>query len=135
MESTYKTIFDYNSDIFKVYSYENKIRLGSDYDNGYVIGEFGELDSKDDYYDCYVSVGISEEDSFAVGFTNHYNHLNICDCWAFDGTINELPFSIKDKIQFINKNVGPINDDKNTNLHYLFEKYNNIFLKMDIEGC
>ena len=135
MESTYKTIFDYNSDIFKVYSYENKIRLGSDYDNGYVIGELGELDSKDDYYDCYVSVGISEKDSFTVDFTNHYNHLNICDCWAFDGTINELPFSIKDKIQFINKNVGPINDDKNTNLYYLFEKYNNIFLKMDIEGC
>jgi hypothetical protein len=128
MELTYKSLFEYNSDIFKVYNYENKIRLGSNYDNGYVIGDL------DKNYDCYISVGISQEDSFTVSFTDRYN-LNINDCWAFDGTINELPLNIKDKIQFVKKNVGSFNNEKNTNLHYLFDKYNNIFLKMDIEGC
>lgn len=37
-------------------------------------------------------------------------------------------------ITFIKKNISNINDDNNTNLDYLIDKYNNIFLAMDIEG-
>lgn len=37
-------------------------------------------------------------------------------------------------INFFKKNIGPTNSDFTTNLHQEIEEYNNIFLKMDIEG-
>jgi mannosyltransferase OCH1-like enzyme len=127
IKKEYSSLFDYEPELFQVYHFDNKIRLGSTYDNGYVIGL---IDTK---YDCFISAGISDEDSFTVGFLNKYN-LDVSNCYAFDGTINDLPSNIKNKIQFIKKNIGPNNDEMNTNLNDLLENHENIFLKMDIEG-
>jgi hypothetical protein len=38
------------------------------------------------------------------------------------------------KITFIKKNIGFENNDNITNLHDIINEYNNIFIKMDIEG-
>lgn len=124
----YLSIFDYNPDLFKVYDFPNKMRMGSSYDNGYVIGLL------DTVYDCYISAGISTEDSFTLGFLNKYR-INKSDCYAFDGTINDLPSDIKNIITFVKKNIGPINSEYTENLSNLINNYDNVFLKMDIEGC
>jgi hypothetical protein len=121
--------FKENYDHFKVYHYDNKIRLGNpDGDGGYVIGI---LDN--DQYDFYISAGVSDEESFSRDFINRYNfdkHI----CQAFDGTINNYPTQYTDKITFIKKNIGINNTDNETNLHDILDKYNNIFIKMDIES-
>jgi hypothetical protein len=116
-----------NLDLLKVYKFDNKIRLGSNNDGGYVCGE---LNTE---YDCYISAGISNEESFSRDFINKYN-MNENNSFGFDGTINNYPYEYTNKISFIKKNINSFNDMNNTNLHELIDKYNNIFLKMDIEG-
>ena len=116
-----------NLDTLKVYQFDNKIRLGVHSDGGYVLGELNEI------YDCYISAGISNEESFSRDFINKYN-MNKNNSFGFDGTINDYPYNYTENITFIKKNINYFNDDNNTNLSFLFEKYNNIFLKMDIEG-
>ena len=58
-------------------------------------------------------------------------------CHAFDGTepsgfelTKDLPL-----INYVNKNVGPVNTKTENNFDFAFESYNNIFMKMDIEGA
>ena len=111
----------------KVYQFDNKIRLGVESDGGYVIGN---IDTK---YDCYISAGIAGEESFSRDFINKYN-MNKFNSFGFDGTINDYPYHYTNDISFIKKNINCFNDNHNTNLSFLIEKYNNIFLKMDIEG-
>ena len=53
--------------MFKVYQFDDKIRLGCKTDGGYVIGIINED------YDCYISAGISNEESFSRDFINKYN--------------------------------------------------------------
>ena len=108
-----------------VYEFNNKIRLGEKSDGGYVFGELNEI------YDCYISAGVSNEESFSRDFINKYNTTNN---YAFDGTIVDYPYHYTKKINFIKKNISNINDDNYTNLDFLIQQYNNIFLKMDIEG-
>lgn len=117
-----------NLELLKVYNYDKKIRIGRNTDGGYVIAE---LD--DGKYDCYISAGISSEESFSRDFIQKYN-MNKDNSFGFDGTINEYPYRYTKDITFIKKNINGFNDDDNTNLFFLIEKYNNIFLKMDIEG-
>ena len=114
-------------DLFKVYNFDNKIRCGKNYDGGYV---FGELNGG---YDCYISAGICDEESFSQDFINKYN-MNEYNSFGFDGTIHHYPYEYTNKISFIKKNINGFNDDNNTNLDYLISKYSSIFLKMDIEG-
>jgi hypothetical protein len=114
-------------DLFKVYSFENKIRLGSNKDRGHVIGDI------DIVYDCYITVGVVENDDFISNFMNKYT-VNPNDCFAFDGTLEKLPINLTDKVDFIKKNIDNTNDDKRQNLDFLLKSYKNIFLKMDIEG-
>jgi hypothetical protein len=100
-----------------VQNWKNKIRLGKDHDGGYVIGEgIGQ-------YDCFISAGISDDDSFATDFTKKYNISG----HAFDGTISQYPH---DNIQmnWIQKNIP------NDEFENLLKNHENIFLKMDIEG-
>ena len=112
-----------NLDYLKVYNTEHtKIRIGSIYDGGYVIGENLK-------YDILISCGISTDITFEDIFTNKYN----IDCLAFDGTIDNLPHDDNNKIKFIKKNIGPEENDKNTNLKNVLINHDNIFLKMDIE--
>ncbi len=110
-------------DSLKCYHFNNKIRLGKDYDGGYVIGNLY------NNYDLFISCGISDDISFEEDFINKYNNI----CYAFDGTINDLPHK-NNKIIFHKINIGKSNTNKTTNLHDLINKNNNIFLKIDIEG-
>jgi hypothetical protein len=112
--------------ILETYHYDKKIRLGANQDGGYVIGDIGN-------YDCYISCGISDEESFSRDFIEKYK-MTKKNCFAFDGTILDYPWSFTKKITFVKKNINAFNDDKNTNLSLLTQKYKNIFLKMDIEG-
>ena len=123
----YDTLFDYNNKLFKVYKCENKIRLGPNIDGGYIICDINTN------YDCYISAGIAYNDDFSLHFINKYN-IDKNNSFGFDGTVNSLPNNLDNKMTFIKKNIGSINNDTTSNLENLFEKYNNIFLKMDIEG-
>ena len=113
--------------LLRVYHFEKKTRYGVNGDGGYVVADL------DGQYDCYISAGVSNEESFSRDFINKYNmHKN--DSYGFDGTIENYPYHFTENIQFIKKNINNFNDDNNTDLTFLTEKYNNIFLKMDIEA-
>ena len=95
----------------------HKIRLGRDYDGGYVI--YDGLD-----YDLIIGCGISNDISFEDYFVEKYK----CKSIVYDGTIKKLPKSKYDH-KWFNQNVyeGTLDNLLNDNI--------NIFLKMDIEGC
>lgn len=115
-------------DYLKVYNCNNKIRLGNNSDGGYVF-----IDMPVGSYDCYISAGVSNEESFSRDFINKYN-LNSGCCFAFDGTINNYPYEYTNKITFYRKNIAPFKSPYHVNLRYFIDKFNDIFLKMDIEG-
>jgi hypothetical protein len=116
-----------DKELLKVYNFEKKVRYGANSDGGYVIADL------DGGYDCYISAGISYEESFSRDFIDKYN-MNENNSFGFDGTIDNYPSHYTNKISFIKKNINNFNDDNNTNLSFLTESYNNIFLKIDIEG-
>lgn len=119
LEKTYSSL--------TVYNCTNKIRLGKKHDGGYVIVDnVGE-------YDCYISAGVANEESFSRDFIKRYK-MNRFNSYAFDGTITDYPWQYTKQITFIRKNIADISGAKYANLSFLMEKYNNIFLKMDIEG-
>lgn len=99
-----------------------KIRVGRDMDGGYVI-----MDGLN--YDCLISGGIKDDDSFEHDFLS----LHPVPVFAFDGSIKKLPRE-DDRINFIKKNISDTNSELEDNLSELLSQYNDIFLKMDIEG-
>ena len=114
-------------DLLQVYQYDTKIRLGVNCDGGYVIGDLSGT------YDLYISAGVSNEESFSRDFIAKYD-MDKTNSYAFDGTIDDYPYNYTKNITFIKKQIGGINNDTTTNLSFLIDKYNAIFLKMDIEG-
>lgn len=102
----------------------NKIRLGKNNDGGYVIADIPDVK-----YDLFLSGGVSNDDSFEMAFLNKYQNI---PCIMFDGTCDYTPKL--DNVQFIKKNLGKINDDKISNFESYFDNYNDIFVKLDIEG-
>jgi len=84
-------------------------------------------------YDCYISAGISNEESFSRDFIDKYN-MNEYNSFGSDGTIDNDPNNHTKKITIIKKKLYSFNDDNNSNLSFLIIKYKNIFLKMDSEG-
>jgi len=115
------------TNVFRVYEWGRKIRLGADSDGGYVIADLGPI------YDCYISAGVSNEESFSRDFINKYN-MNEKNSFAFDGTIEKYPTEFTKKITFHRKNINSFSDHANTDLSFLLDKFKSIFLKMDIEG-
>ena len=111
-------------DFFKVYQVHRKRRLGCHGDGGYVIADIGG-------YDCYISAGISDEESFSRDFIQHYHTTAN---FGFDGTIESYPTQYTTKVDFYAKNIGAVNDDVTTNLSDIMSTYTSMFLKMDIEG-
>jgi hypothetical protein len=109
------------------YEYSKKLRFGQKGDGGYVIADLS------GNYDCYISAGVSDEESFTRDFIKHYN-LDLSKNYAFDGTIQAYPWQYTQNLHYIKKNISGENTDTTTNLKYLIEKHNDIFLKMDIEG-
>lgn len=114
--------------LLEVYDFKNKIRFGRQSDGGYVICILNGT------YDCYISCGVSNESGFDRDFLNFYKNIGINNSFAFDGSIEDYPWHYTKNINFYKKNISDINDSKNTNLDNLINKYNNIFLSMDIEG-
>lgn len=101
-----------------------KIRVGNRGDGGYVISNIPTQ------YDVLISGGISNDISFEQDFLNRYPNAK---CFGFDGTVNDLP-TTDSRITFVKKNLGMYETDTTTNLESYFETYDNIFLKLDIEG-
>jgi hypothetical protein len=99
------------------------IRVGPKKDGGYII-----VDGLK--YDMLLSCGIGRE----IGFEEEFLDAHNIDCIALDGTIEKYPNS-RHSVKWINKNVGALNTRKKTNLKEYAKGKNNIFLKMDIEGC
>ena len=58
-----------NLELFEIYNFSNKKRYGEKYDGGYVIAELNIN------YDCYISCGIADEESFTRDFLNKHNYL------------------------------------------------------------
>jgi hypothetical protein len=116
-----------NLELLQVYNFNKKCRCGTNRDGGYVLAEL------DGEYDCYISAGVSEEESFSRDFINKYN-IKKENSYAFDASINDYPYHYTENIQFIKKYINNVNDENNTNLSFITDKCNNIFLKMDIEG-
>jgi hypothetical protein len=114
--------------LLEVRNFDKKTRIGIIRDGGYVVGLL------DGSYDCYISAGVSNEESFSRDFIDMYS-MNESNCFAFDGTITAYPHEYTNDIAFIHKNIGSVNDDSTSNLTYYTKKYKNIFLKMDIEGA
>jgi hypothetical protein len=104
-----------------------KVRLGKEYDGGYIIAEIPNVN-----YKTFLAGGIENDISFEEDFINKYQDQDI-KSFAFDGQIEKLP---KDglNISFVKKNIGSVNNQKITNLHDIINETDNIMVKMDIEG-
>tara|TARA_R100001369_G_scaffold47781_2_gene74282 strand:+ start:1100 stop:1738 length:639 start_codon:yes stop_codon:yes gene_type:complete len=102
-------------ELYKCDKYD-KIRMGRDYDGGYVI--YDDLE-----YDVIIGCGISNDISFEEMFVDKYK----CDSIVFDGTISKLP-KHKFNHKWNKKNVYQ------GTLDLLLKQYDKIFLKIDIEG-
>ena len=130
-EDICKTIMNYSYndshlEFLKTYQFQNKIRFGNKQHGGYVCANLPP-------YDCYLSIGVGYDESFSREYIEYYKMTNE-NSFALDGTINDLPNNFSQNLTFINKNIGTVNDEKTDNLNSFFERYNNIFMKMDIEG-
>jgi hypothetical protein len=75
--------------------------------------------------------GIDNDVSFEEEFVNKYTNTK---CFAFDGTIDNLP-SENENIIFIKKNIGFENSDNITNLNDIINANTEIIVKIDIEGA
>ena len=102
----------------------NKIRIGKSYDGGYIITEIPNIN-----YGLLLSAGVGNDISFEQEFCNKFN----TKCLTFDGTISNFNTN-NDSITHITKNIRTNNNDLETNLFDIIEEYDDIFLKMDIEG-
>jgi len=60
-----------------------KVRLGKDFDGGYIITEIPDIN-----YTILLAGGIETDISFEEDFIKKYPNIK---CFAFDGTINNLP--------------------------------------------
>lgn len=115
-------------DFLRVYEWDRKVRLGIKKDGGYVIADL------DGGYDCYVSAGVGREESFTKEFLAQHPELNEFNSYGLDGSIDEYPIEYTNNISFIKKNISGVNDGGSSNLAGLISRYNNIFLKIDVEG-
>ena len=114
------------TEYLRVYHWEHKTRLGSPMDGGYVIAD------QVGTYDCYISCGIGSEESFSTDFVHKYD---IQTSFAYDGTLTESWRDPTPNIQFVAKNIGCACDDQTTDISDVLSRYDNVFLKMDIEGA
>jgi hypothetical protein len=102
----------------------NKIRFGNQRDAGYAI-----IDGYD--YDLYISGGISTDVSFDVSFNSYRPNMK---GYAFDASVGR-PYDLPNNYEFISKFIGTENTNEFTNLEDYIGDSENIFIKMDIEGC
>ena len=105
-----------------------KIRLGKDFDGGYIIADIPNVN-----YSLLIAGGICDDISFEEEFVKKYPNSK---CIALDGTINNLPSENENEnITFIKKNIGFENSDTVTNLNDIINENKDIIVKIDIEGA
>ncbi len=102
-----------------------KIRIGKDGDGGYIVA-----DVPNAKYDLLLAGGIDNDISFEEQFLTKYETSR---CLAFDGTITSAP-TTNPKIEYVCRNIGGVNEGNVSDLHDILDQYQNIFVKMDIEG-
>lgn len=102
-----------------------KIRLGNSNDGGYVICDLSAN------YDVFLSGGIAQDITFEEAFLYKYEDVV---CYAFDGTQNTFPKAHSNRLFYSNKNLDIYETQTTSNLSYFFKRYENIFMKIDIEG-
>jgi hypothetical protein len=102
-----------------------KMRVGKPNDGGYVIVKIPEVK-----YSILISGGILDDISFEEDFLKIYKDTR---CITYDGSVDGLPYPSKN-VEFFKKYIGSQNDDETENLHTTIDMYDNIFIKMDIEG-
>ncbi len=142
-----------------VYEYplDKKKRYGLPYDGGYVIADIN--------HDLLISCGISNDISFETDYLKQNNCKcfaydgtikSVPKNYRFSKSIrtkhsinsnsylkflinnkylNKIIFKKNKRINFIKKNISPIESDTTTNLKKILSNNTNILLKMDIEGC
>ena len=103
-----------------------KERIGKDNDGGYVVAKVPGLS-----YKLCLAGGVCDDISFEEHFCEMYPGIV---CYAFDGTVDAPPPIHHPQLHFVRQNIGARNTADCTNLHDLMESYDDIFLKMDIEG-
>tara|TARA_Y100001970_G_scaffold284650_1_gene402447 strand:- start:5023 stop:5790 length:768 start_codon:yes stop_codon:yes gene_type:complete len=121
----YLNNYDDLVNVFTMYECKDKYRLGGRGDGGYVLME-------NDGYDVLLSGGVGGSINFEKEFVKKYN----TQCFCFDGT-EDSGFELtknEPNITYEKKNVGTKNNKNLTNFDFAFKKYNNIFMKLDIEG-
>lgn len=107
--------------LFKPFYCEDLIRLGKDYDGGYLVNKQDVLNTKK-----LISFGIGDDISFEQDFCK----LNDCAVEAYDGSIADAhkDFFVENK-KLISDNVS-----KNTIQTILAGEQKGLFLKCDIDG-
>ena len=105
-----------------------KKRIGSIADGGYLI-IINYLNNET--YDCYIGCGIGNNSDFENDVYVRYDNIPI---YCFDGTIDRFPYNKIHNLQFFRKNISSIESSSTSNMIDLLGSYNNIFMKMDIEG-
>ena len=123
-----KSIIDVDPSVFTVYEYDGmkKQRLGEDYDGGYVIVRDDKIN-----YDLIIGCGIETKCLFEKELSIIYPDVPV---FCFDGTIDTMPKNNIKNLTFFKKNISSENTETTTNLSEEMKNYNNIFLKIDIEG-
>jgi hypothetical protein len=112
--------------IFEPFHCSNIVRLGKDYDGGYLVNYEDVLKST-----RLISFGIGNDVSFEEDFVK----INDCRVDAYDGTIDHCAefFSSPNKNLYI-ANIGHSSGNKRLS-EILTEEDRNVFLKCDIDGA
>ena len=105
------------------YHSNNKTRMGATKDGGYVVVNGYS-------YDLLIGCGAADDISFEVEFLNLSPNIK---GYVFDGTVENAPMSHKN-LSFVKKNISNSNSENTTDLKYLINSHNSIFLKMDIDN-
>ncbi len=103
-----------------------KVRMGIDYDGGYVAVNLTGVVT----YDHCISGGVGHDNSFEIAMVDTQPGLT---CDVYDHSISSLPQS-DPRLTWHKQMVGQAQPDVADNLHSYLNGYSNLFVKMDIEG-
>ena len=115
-------------ELLKCYTHDNKIRLGRDFDGGYII-----VDGFN--YEVLISCKIYGDDSFEKDFLKKNSNIK---CYIYDEK-NNIDQNIKNqniiyKSIFLKKHINSIVSETENDLYKVIKNYSNIFLKINLKG-
>jgi hypothetical protein len=102
-----------------------RARLGDKADGGYVLSEGLPP------YDYLLSGGVDKTVLFENAFVNRYD----VPCVVYDHTVESLPAGENDpRVTHERRMVGAVESDSGTNLTPYLDRYDDVFVKMDVEA-